>query len=206
MLYFNPFVREQYALKHTPDTPGHSAHYPLLKANDVAYTVHGLLSVMIIYFQVHFTDYRKSHAHLSAYTQIILYFVCFTCFLTVGSVLVMRDHSPIKLLDVAEMLGFVKVCMSTYKYIPQLIYNHRRRSTKGWAINSMLLDIIGSVSSLAQLFLDGYLNNDIGSVWANTSKLCLALVTMIFDMLFLFQHYVLFPSRQPEVISLADFK
>lgn len=209
MLYFNPFVRDEYALKYTPKhLPDHPRHYPLLNANDVAYTVHGLVCVMVIYYQVHFTDYKRTLAqsHVSKYSKILLSVVIMFCLAIVGSVLLQGKDSRFKLLDVAEILGYVKVCMSTSKYIPQLIYNHRRRSTKGWAMNSMILDIIGGLSSLAQLFLDGYVNHDIGSVWGNTAKLSLAVVTMTFDMLFLFQHYVLFADSKPEVISLHNFK
>lgn len=209
MIYFNTFVREEYAIKYTPlNEPGHSKHYPLLKINDVAYTMHGLACVMAVYYQVHFTNYKKTRAqqHLSRYTQALLWAVILVCSLMAGSLIFLREKAPLKLLDLAETLGFIKVCMSTSKYIPQLIYNQRRRSTKGWAMNSMALDIVGGLSSMSQLFLDGYLNGDIGAVWGNTSKLALAMVTMLFDMMFMFQHYVLFPSQTPEVISLSDFK
>lgn len=208
MLFFNNFVREQYATKYTPVDLAHHLHYPLIKANDVAYTVHGLLCVIVVYYQVHFTNYKKSRAqlHVSPYTKALLLIVCTSCSLAVGCVIFFPARTPIRLLDVAELLGFVKVCMSTSKYIPQLIYNQQRKSTKGWAINSTILDITGGSLSLAQLFMDGYINNNIGSVLGNTSKLALALVSMIFDILFLIQHFVLFPERQPDVISLNDFR
>lgn len=209
MLYFNSFVREQYALKYTPaDLTDHPTHYPLIKANDVAYTAHGLICALVVYYQVHFTNYKKSRAqqHLSPYSKMLLFVVCTTCGLAVSSVILFPSKAPIKLLDVAELLGFVKVCMSTSKHIPQLIYNQQRKSTKGWAINSTILDITGGLLSLSQLFMDAYINNDIESVLGNTSKLSLALVSMIFDILFLIQHFILFPERQPSVISLDDFR
>lgn len=211
MLFFNSFVREQYALKYTSASelakdPSHR-HYPLLQLNDVAYTVHGLFCVLILFYQVHFSNFKKSRTTLSSSTRGLLYLVGILCTITIGNVLLLKDRASFKLLDIAELLGYIKVFMSVSKYIPQLIYNHQRKSTKGWAINSTILDIFGGVSSLGQLFLDGYLNNDLSSIWGNTSKLMLALVTIAFDIFFLLQHYVIFPKYyKPQVISLSDFK
>lgn len=43
------------------------------------------------------------------------------------------------------------------------------------------------------------------NVFGNTSKLSLALVTIIFDIMFLIQHFCLYPSsRYPEVIRLDE--
>lgn len=208
MLYFNPFVKEQYSVKYTPAGPeSHAPHYPLIKANDVAYTVHGLICAMVVYYQVHFTSYKKSRAqlHLSFYTKVLLIVILAGCGIAVFGVILLPAKLPLTLLDISELLGFVKVCMSTSKYIPQLIYNQQRKSTKGWAINATILDITGGLLSLSQLFADGYANNDIASVLGNFSKLSLALVSMIFDVLFLIQHFILFPNSQPEVISLNDW-
>lgn len=204
MLYFNPFVQAQYAEKYTPTTGDHTPHYPLLKANDVAYTLHGLVCALVVFYQVHFTDFKKSRAqqYLSSSSKMLIWIVCFVCGLAVSGIILFPGRTPLKLLDLAELLGFVKVFMSTCKYVPQLLYNQRRRSTKGWAINSTILDITGGMLSLSQLIVDGLANNDIASVFGNTSKLGLALVSMVFDVLFLVQHFVLFRDRQPEVISL----
>lgn len=143
--------------------------------------------------------------HLGWYTKLLLCIVCFVCGSTVLTVVFIPRYSPLKLLEVAELLGFVKVGMSASKYVPQLIYNQKRRSTKGWAINSTILDIGGGVLSLLQLVVDGVASHDIGSVMGNTSKIALALVTMVFDLFFLVQHFVLFRDNQPEVISLSDW-
>lgn len=207
MLFFNAHVREEYASKHSPHDSD-LRQYPLIKPNDVAYTLHGLACVVTVFFQAHFLDYKQTRAqqHLSVYTRVLLYSVIAFCSAMVLGAVLIPTSMPLQLLDVAEILGTVKVCMSISKYIPQLIHNHRRKSTKGWAMNAMALDIIGGLSSLGQLFLDGYINHDVGAVWGNTSKLALAIVTMSFDMMFMFQHYVLFPKYQPEVISLDDFK
>lgn len=198
-------------MKHTSDSAlvldSSHKHYPLLQLNDVAYTVHGLFCVLIVFYQVHFSAFKKARTTLSSSTRGLLYLVGSLCVITIGNVLLFKDRASFTLLDIAEALGYIKVMMSVSKYIPQLIYNHQRKSTKGWAINSTILDVVGGVSSLGQLFLDGYINDDLSSIWGNTSKLMLALVTIGFDMIFLLQHYVIFPKYfKPEMISLSDFK
>ncbi|ODQ63999.1 hypothetical protein NADFUDRAFT_84045, partial [Nadsonia fulvescens var. elongata DSM 6958] len=92
-------------------------------------------------------------------------------------------------LDVAIINGYVKVAMSTCKYVPQLLWNHRRQSTQGWSMMSMSLDIAGGVCSLMQLALDAYLAGDLGLVRSNISKLILGILTVVFDFVFLLQYY-----------------
>lgn len=47
---------------------------------------------------------------------------------------------------------------------------------------------------MAQLFLDAFLSNDFSGVFGNLAKLGLSLLAMSFDILFIFQHYVLYPQ------------
>lgn len=221
LLYFNPLVREQYADKYTPKTPlplplppdtassspvptPHQRNYPLIQINDVAYTVHGLICALVVYAQVHFAGFKRHKSQrVSKYTQLILAAVGAICIAIVGSVLYIPHATDLTLLDVAEVLAYVKVAMSTAKHIPQLLYNHQRRSTKGWAIQTTVLDVSGAGLSICQLILDAYRSNDMGNILGNTSKLSLASVTMMFGAIFLIQHYVLYPStRPPEVICL----
>ena len=56
-------------------------------------------------------------------------------------------------LDVIYYLSTVKLIITLLKYLPQALLNYRRKSTHGWAINASLLDLMGGVFSLAQMFL-----------------------------------------------------
>jgi cystinosin len=46
--------------------------------------------------------------------------------------------------------------------------------------------------SLAQLFLDAFVSQDFSGIVGNPAKLGLSLLAMGFDVLFMFQHYVLY--------------
>ena len=60
----------------------------------------------------------------------------------------------IEWLDVMYVLSSAKVVITVIKYIPQVWENWRRKSTKGWNIWNVLLDLSGAVGSFGQLLLD----------------------------------------------------
>lgn len=81
---------------------------------------------------------------------------------------------------------------SCVKYVPQAYLNYKRQSTVGWSIENILLDISGGVLSLAQLVVDASLQNDWSGLIGNPVKFFLAQIAIVFDILFIFQHYVLY--------------
>ena len=82
------------------------------------------------------------------------------------------------------------------KYIPQAWVNYKRKSTIGWSIYPMLLDFAGGWLSLAQLVIDSTLENDWSGVTGNPVKFGLSNITIVFDIIFMLQHYVLY--RDPK--------
>jgi cystinosin len=52
--------------------------------------------------------------------------------------------------------------------------------------------------SMAQLFLDAWLSDDFSGVIGNPAKLGLSIFAMAFDVLFIFQHYVLYPEENKD--------
>jgi len=94
-----------------------------------------------------------------------------------------------------QLLAEVKVVISTCKYCPQVWMNCRRRSTDGWNISNVLLDFTGGGLSVAQLVLDGWASGDWSAVSGDPAKLLLGNVSMLFDVIFVAQHYCLYPQR-----------
>jgi cystinosin len=88
--------------------------------------------------------------------------------------------------------GYVKLICTVIKYCPQVYVNYKRKSTAGWSINQILLDAIGGVLSLTQLFIDSALQADWSGLTGNPVKLGLSNVSMIFDIIFITQHYILY--------------
>ena len=84
--------------------------------------------------------------------------------------------------------------MTVSKYVPQALSNYRRKSTVGWSIGNVLLDLTGGFLSIAQLILDGATKGWSGVV-GDPVKFALGFVSIVFDILFIVQHYVLYTDR-----------
>jgi cystinosin len=107
---------------------------------------------------------------------------------------VLPDFRQQRLANVPQIyaLGFVKLTTVFLKYIPQAWYNYKRKSTVGWSIYPILLDFSGGWLSLAQLIIDSALQNDWTGITGNPVKFGLGNITIVFDILFFLQHYVLY--------------
>ena len=57
------------------------------------------------------------------------------------------------------------------------------------------------LSSSAQMILDAGLDNDWSSMTSNPGKLGIAILSIAFDVVFLVQHYVLYPQSLPYLRS-----
>ena len=99
---------------------------------------------------------------------------------------------------IVAFMGLMKVTISFVKYMPQVYLNWKRKSTEGWSLENVLLDFTGGSLSFLQIFLD-WLNN--GSTGAftnglNVAKFLLGVISMVFDAIFMFQHYVLYNPKK----------
>jgi len=95
-------------------------------------------------------------------------------------------------LDVVYAVSYVKLLITLIKYAPQLVANYRNRSTRGWSIGQVLLDLTGGVLSIAQQGIDSYLQRDWSGITGNPVKFALGNVSMAYDFVFIAQHYFLY--------------
>lgn len=82
--------------------------------------------------------------------------------------------------------------------------NYKRKSTEGWSIGNILLDMTGGVLSVLQMFLLAGNYNDWSSIFGSPTKFGLGFFSILFDLLFMVQHYVLYRTSnqraaRPEV-------
>lgn len=90
------------------------------------------------------------------------------------------------------------------KYIPQAWVNYKRKSTAGWSIYTILLDFSGGWLSLAQLVIDSALQNDWTGITGNPVKFGLGNITIIFDLIFFIQHYVLYRNAKKHLEDIEE--
>lgn len=85
--------------------------------------------------------------------------------------------------------------------------NYKRQSTRGWSIGQILFDFAGGILSLAQLLLDASFQGDWSGVTGNLPKLGLSNISLMFDVIFIVQHYILYRDTEIEdegVVTAED--
>lgn len=111
----------------------------------------------------------------------------------------------LKVIDVApearsvSMMGYFKLSISFLKYLPQFYWNYKRKSTVGWSIANIILDLTGGLLSFLQMALEAIFGED---VKINPVKLVLGIMVVFYDIGFVIQHYCLYSdSRKNLVVS-----
>ncbi|KTB15694.1 Cystine transporter [Nakaseomyces glabratus] len=79
--------------------------------------------------------------------------------------------------------------MSLIKYIPQVLHNFERKSMQGFAISGVFLDMTGGIASIVQLIFQILKESEINLsiLISNFGKIGLAMVTLIFNTIFISQ-------------------
>lgn len=104
-------------------------------------------------------------------------------------------------IDVVYGVSYIKLFITCVKYIPQVYTNWRCGSTVGWSVGQNVLDLMGAVLSVAQLVIDSFVEEGGGGwsgVLGNPVKFALGNVTVVFDLIFVLQHYVWFRGARGE--------
>ncbi|VZH88062.1 unnamed protein product [Fusarium fujikuroi] len=84
-------------------------------------------------------------------------------------------------------------------YTPQIVTNYNNQSTDGWSISQILLDLTGGVLSVSQQAIDSYQQRDWSGITGNPVKFALGNISMVYDTIFIIQHYVLYhDSEKPQ--------
>lgn len=127
--------------------------------------------------------------------------------------LVLASIGTFHWLDFLNGCSYIKLAITLIKYVPQAVMNYRRQSTSGWSIGNILLDFTGGMLSMLQMMLNSYnygifsrifistflkqifsITDDWQSIFGDPTKFGLGLFSVLFDILFIVQHYCLYRS------------
>ncbi len=198
--YYSPLVRAQYAARYRGLTP--TVHF-----NDLAFAGHSLVLSLVTasqYFFPRVWGFAPSKGNRPSRLSLGIFFGCVAgVAVIVGRVLASpeRDSTSEAVgewvwLDAVYAVSYVKLVVTLIKYTPQVLVNYRNRSTKGWSILQILLDFSGGILSIAQQSIDSYLQRDWSGITGNPVKFALGNVSMVYDMVFMTQHYVLYRGAE----------
>jgi len=176
-----------------------------VQSNDVAFAIHALILSSVQFLQI--LHYNETFTWKSLALGIRLFLLAAAVLCLVFGILVATGQS-FQWLDFIYMLSSIKLNITIVKYIPQVILNYQRKSTIGWNVHNVLLDFAGGLLSLVQLIMDAVAMDDFSAITGNFIKFGLGLVSILFDIIFIVQHYVLYPDvrNEPhrEVVSISN--
>lgn len=89
--------------------------------------------------------------------------------------------------DYVYALSYCKVFITLIKYVPQVYLNYERKSTKGWNVWNVILDISGGIFSVLQLVGDCLALKDWTGLTNDLPKFFLGALSIFFDVGFLIQ-------------------
>lgn len=190
-LLFNDGVRVGYSAVHGGTMPD-------VSLSDFAFCVHAIAAGLIVTGQ-YIAMQRPGSKGLSTMAvgmAAALLAACGGAAMHIGATCDPSDCTA--WLPLLTLMGGIKVVMTMIKYSPQVLHNHRRRSTEGWSLTNVLLDLGGGLLSFSQVALDAAARHDLSVITGNPAKIWIAVLSIGYDLVFLGQHYVFYRDDQNE--------
>ncbi|XP_050942252.1 cystinosin homolog isoform X4 [Cucumis melo] len=154
------------------------------------------------YFDKYGYDQRGSQKVSKAAIAILVavWFFAGACFF-----MALPTHSWLWLVSI---FNSIQVFMTVIKYSPQAFLNFTRKSTVGFSIGNIVLDFSGGVATLAQMSVQsvdqGSWVNFLGNIGKPLLALTVLQVSIAFDLIFFYQHFVLYHIKASRVSFQRD--
>jgi cystinosin len=167
-------------------------------SNDAFFAVHAFALASLQLTQIFMYDTGKQ----KSFNWWVVAFLVFE-FICVFAVFGVELSNPTKLdqnWGTIRLCGYCKAAITLVKYMPQVYLNWKRKSTVGWSLANVILDFCGGFFSFMQIIVDSTARGipifgDGGGQGFNIVKFLLSVIAMFFDLIFLFQHYVLYRDK-----------
>ncbi|XP_063147161.1 cystinosin [Candoia aspera] len=158
-------------------------------SNDVFFSLHAVALTSFIIFQC--LIYEKGNQKVS---RVAIGFLV-AAWVFVFTTLAVAAAKEITWLEFLFYFSYIKLVITLIKYFPQAYMNFRRKSTEGWSIGNVLLDFTGGAFSLMQMSLQSYNNDAWKLIFGDPTKFGLGLFSIVFDIVFMIQHYCLYRAQ-----------
>lgn len=191
LLFYEP-VRRAYRTTH-------DGRDNVVQFNDWVFSIHATLLALVTLGQ--YLVYKKPDQQVSRTVRLSL-----AAALTVGVFL--SGAKRLKLvswLTIVDACSTLKLLVTLTKYIPQIKLNANRKSTKGFTIENILLDLTGGSLSLLQLVVDAvWIQGSWSGVTGDWGKLGLSLLSIGFDVMLVWQHYGVYGAVDVDEDEVQD--
>lgn len=187
-MYYNDYVKQEYR-------EAHDGTSSTVQFNDVVFAGNAGFATLITLVQIMvYYDYPPLLPPEKVLRRCVCCSLAVVCcgIISLALLIALQDERHMTWLSFLFWVSQVKVVISIVKYMPQVWFNFRRRSTVGWSITNVLLDFAGGILSTAQLLFDAWRENALSGITGDIAKLFLGSISVIFDVIFMFQHYCLY--------------
>ena len=182
-MYFIPEFRIGYEQRH-------HGNVIQISLNDVCFSLHALVLTLITWAQVIHYDGHLQIPSPTAFLSGFLFFVLCAVYILFITQQFHSNRDPWNWFYFIYFVALSKLVVTFIKYPPQILTNYRLKSTVGFNITQILLDLLGSVLSLLQLLLDCYFSEgNFKNILGNPVKLFLSFIVMFYDAILIYQHY-----------------
>lgn len=163
-----------------------------VKYNDLVFALHGFALSSVQFVQIWMYD-RGTQKKINIFIVLFLIFL-WLCSLTTY-IFEISIHEIYNLSwDTFLVMGYCKAAITFVKYVPQVYLNYSRKSTVGFSLANVVLDLMGGILSFIQIWINAVALGEpvfTGDAF-NVVKFVLSIISIIFDSIFLFQHFVLY--------------
>ncbi|KAG6614397.1 Lysosomal Cystine Transporter (LCT) Family [Phytophthora cinnamomi] len=171
---------------------GLSLDYTVL--NMLGFSCYSVFNVAFYYSESVQQQYMRRHGgHRNAVELNDVFFSLHAAVLVAVSLF--QEDSVLNTLNLLYLLSYVKLMTTLVKCLPQIALNYQRKSTVGWTIWNVLLDIAGGLLSIGQQVLDAAATDDWTAMTGDPVKFSLGFVSIIVDVVFILQHYVFYAEN-----------
>lgn len=181
------FYAIAYSVPFFNDLPLNNYGFGTIRIQDLVFAYNGIVVNIILNIQA--LIYPRGKNKLSDFA-IIFSIVCWLS--AIGFYFASEVYGWIEItanVNILEFLGYLKISFSLIKFIPLLYWNWKRKTTQGISALAFIMNMTGASLSLIQLYID-YIDGT--TITVNKIKLLLAAAVIVFDIMFLFQHFVLY--------------
>jgi cystinosin len=112
-----------------------------VQGNDAAFAIHALIMSSFTLSQIGMYDSFAARPP-SRRVYAILSFVIMFCIIYIGATWKFEGH--VDFLGFLYVLGSIKIAVTIGKYVPQALLNQTRKSTVGWNVWNVILDLTGN--------------------------------------------------------------
>ncbi len=162
----------------------------MVQLNDVVFSLHALFLTILTCIQavVYERGPQKVRTWVWAFVSIVVIGLSWMAALIHHQVPIYGK--PLHWLDLLYLASSVKLLVTLIKYLPQFLLNYQRRSTSGWSLENVLLDLMGGFFSLGQIVTDAIKDGNVAEILFNPVKVGMGVFSIAFDICFIIQHVV----------------